>query len=413
MATIRFSIKGKQDPSNIYVRLRDGRKYDFVAVTGLTISPKHWSNEKHWVKHLSDFHDKLNLENTLKKIETTLYTRRNERISKRLSLDIEWFKDTLAETTSQHETETDHLITLLENYKNRLSKTIRNGRKVSAGALRNYNTTCQRLKKYEDHFKTKIYLSEVNLDFHANYLRFAQDVLNLSINSIGKDFKQIKTICFDARDSGKEVNPMSISRKFNSPTEKTVFTTLNESELKRILEYSGPDYLNNARDWLIIGCWTGCRVGDLMKLNESNLKDYKSTKIIQYTQSKTGKQVNVPIHPQVLQILDRLSGFPRPISDVMFNKFIKEVGKRAGLKEKVKGSRQNPKTHKKETGEFEKWELIRSHICRRSFASNHYNRLPNKVIMAVTGHATERMLLSYIGQTEIEHLENYLDLWKQ
>ena len=50
----------------------------------------------------------------------------------------------------------------------------------------------------------------------------------------------------------------------------------------------------------------------------------------------------------------------------------------------IEGTRQNPVTHKKEVGMFEKWTLIRSHIGRRSFATNYYNVLSNKVIMAVT-----------------------------
>ena len=61
---------------------------------------------------------------------------------------------------------------------------------------------------------------------------------------------------------------------------------------------------------------------------------------------------------------------------------------------------------------FQKWELIRSHTCRRSFATNHYNKLPNKLIMAVTGHTTEKMLLSYIGEIENDHLEDYYSLWE-
>ena len=73
--------------------------------------------------------------------------------------------------------------------------------------------------------------------------------------------------------------------------------------------------------------------------------------------------------------------------------------------------RQNPKTHLKETGYFEKWELVRSHIMRRSFATNHYNKLPNKVIMAVTGHATEKMLLNYIGEVENDHIQDYMEFW--
>jgi integrase len=84
-----------------------------------------------------------------------------------------------------------------------------------------------------------------------------------------------------------------------------------------------------------------------------------------------------------------------------------------GINEIIKGTRQNPITHKKEVGMFEKWKLIRSHIGRRSFATNHYNVLPNKVIMAVTGHSTEKQFLKYIGEVESDHLQIFIDQWRK
>jgi integrase len=170
----------------------------------------------------------------------------------------------------------------------------------------------------------------------------------------------------------------------------------------------------NARDWLIIGCWTGCRVNDLMQLSMNNIHETeKGQKFIRYTQSKTNKQVDLPIHPHVEEIIKRLKGFPRPISDQRFNEWIKDVCKDSGLTQEVYGSRQNPESHKKEVGNFKKYELIRSHTCRRSFATNHYDKLPNKIIMAVTGHSTEQMLLNYIGETKNDHIDDFLNVWNK
>jgi len=236
--------------------------------------------------------------------------------------------------------------------------------------------------------------------------------LNLSENTIGKDIRQIKTVCLDAKDNGFKVHDFVTSRKFNAPETETIFTTLNESELKLIGEFNGADYLTNARDWLIIGCWTGCRVSDLMQLTNANIVVHPNgTKLIQYTQSKTGKTVKVPMHSDVELILNKREGFPRPISDQRFNEYIKDVCKLSGLTQQIEGSRQNPKSHLKELGIFEKWQLIKSHTCRRSFATNHYSKLPNKIIMAVTGHGSEQMLLKYIGEVEDDHTDKYFDLW--
>jgi len=53
----------------------------------------------------------------------------------------------------------------------------------------------------------------------------------------------------------------------------------------------------------------------------------------------------------------------------------------------------------KETGIFEKWELVTSHIGRRSFATNFYGEIPTSYLIYVTGHSTESMFLNYIGKS--------------
>lgn len=59
-----------------------------------------------------------------------------------------------------------------------------------------------------------------------------------------------------------------------------------------------------------------------------------------------------------------------------------------------------------------KWEAITSHICRRSFASNFYGKIPTPLLMEATGHSTEQMFQRYISSTNTERtrsLATYLD----
>lgn len=416
MATVKFFIKGNNDPTSIYVRLRDGRKGDYSISTELSINPKYWNTNKSWIINSSGFKDKLNIERALRSLENHIHTKRNQRIEQGLPLNKDWFKDVVGIWQGKsREGQSDRLIDLIKDYKESLPHKVRNGKKgVSQGTIKNYNTTIQRLLKFEVKTKKQFVLRDIDLSFHDEYLKFASTVLSLSPNSIGKDIKQIKTVCLDSKDRGMKVNEQVLSRKFSAPSEKTIFTTLNPEELGRISQLKGSNYLENARDWLIIGCWTGCRASDLMKLNEKNIVlDGKGQKIIQYEQEKTNKLINVPMHPQIEEIYSRLGSFPRPISLEKFNKYIKEVCKKSGLTYKVEGNRQNLQTKRKETGSFEKWELIRSHTCRRSFATNHFHEMPNKLIMAVTGHSTERMLLAYIGETEMDHIDDFIELWSK
>src|SRR5690606_30735814 len=100
----------------------------------------------------------------------------------------------------------------------------------------------------------------------------------------------------------------------------------------------------------------------------------------------------------VLDILNKRDGeFPRRISDQRYNDYIKEVAKRAGLNKPIEGGIR--KDNRKVMGKYPKWQLVTSHIGRRSFATNFYGKLPTTYLKDITGHGTEQMLLAYIGKT--------------
>ena len=94
--------------------------------------------------------------------------------------------------------------------------------------------------------------------------------------------------------------------------------------------------------------------------------------------------------------------FPCSISDQKYNEYIKTVCRIAGLAEKVRGNKFDKETKRKSTGLFPKYELITSHIGRRSFATNYYGIIPTSLLINVTGHSTEAMFLEYIGKTVTE-----------
>ena len=417
MAVLKYLIRNKSNPKRIYVRLIDGKKIDLTASTGYLIDSENWSEGKRFVNQKKVFKGKESLVDNLIKLQSEILEQLNKDKGSERTINLEWLKHTIANYKNPELDKINDLLNnAIESYRDRLKTTInpKTKKPISKLTIKNFDTTIYRLRKFEEHKSKVYYLSEIDLSFHDEFSKFATEQLSLSINSIGNTLKQVKTVCLDALDRGYAISQQIVSKKFNAPTEKTKFITLNEFDLKRINKFKGSEHLINARNWLIIGCWTGCRVGDLMKLTTANLmKTTTGIDFIRYTQNKTSKQVDIPLHDDVKAILKRLGGFPRPISHVKLNEYIKKVCKESGIVELVEGDRQNPKTHLKESGTFEKWELVRSHTFRRSFASNHYDKLSNKVIMAVTGHSTERMLLAYIGETEKDHLEDFIESWKE
>jgi integrase len=243
----------------------------------------------------------------------------------------------------------------------------------------------------------------------------------LNFNSIGKYLAMVKTLCLDAHTTrGVKVNNCLLTGNFKTTKEETSFVTLNEGEINRIFNYdfSNTPYLDNARNWLIIGVWIGARVSDLLKLSEKNLK----STYIEYQAQKTGDKIVMPLHWQVEATIEKLDGkFPEPISNQKFNDYIKKVCQEVKINEEVKGSKKidtkkregKKKIWRKVPGSYKKWELVSTHICRRSFATNHYGKLPTPVIMSATGHKTEKMLLQYIGKAPKDNADVLAEFWSK
>ena len=182
--------------------------------------------------------------------------------------------------------------------------------------------------------------------------------------------------------------------------------------------------LDNARKWLLLGCLTGQRGGDLLNITEDNFTHIEGLEYVQIKQKKTGKIVEIPITGILEEINEiRTNGLPYKISVQKLDKYIKEVCKLAGITEPIEHSKvcmidakgniiepnnkgEYPCKGVKRTvkGVFEKWQLVGSHTCRRSFATNLYGKLETVFIMKMTGHTKESTFLAYIGKTEKDYL---------
>ena len=109
--------------------------------------------------------------------------------------------------------------------------------------------------------------------------------------------------------------------------------------------------------------------------------------------------------PKVLEILKKRGGkFPRAISDQKYNDFIKEVCRLAELNQLTKGSKimetePDSGVYRKQDGLYKKWELVTSHIGRRSMASNFYGKIPTSHLINITNHASESQFLAYVGKS--------------
>ena len=211
----------------------------------------------------------------------------------------------------------------------------------------------------------------------------------------------VKTFCKHARFIGLETNPQLDSIKIERAKAEKIYLTIDELEEIERKEFEN-DYLDNARDWLIISCNTGQRVSDFLRFTTEMIRIENGKRFLEFTQKKTGKLMTVPVNKKVLQILEKREGnFPRQISDQRYNDYIKEVCKLTGLNSKIQGGKQIETINgiRKVSGVYPKYELVTSHIGRRSFATNFYGKIPTTYLIYITGHSSEAMFLNYIGKS--------------
>ena len=305
--------------------------------------------------------------------------------------------------------------------------------RITATTVQQYTQLLPVLRHFRNYTGESMDFRNVDVRWHDKFLEWGADVEYMGAATLGKHIKSLKRLFYYAKKDGLEVHTDPLTNEdFDKPRQpKNEIQYLTREELERIkaLDLKGKPGLSLERDRLIIGCWTGLRVSDLGRLNSSMIKPSASGRnMIHIWTQKTQKKVVIPILTDVQEIIDRRGGFPKFHSEQVFNRAIKKICCLAEINAKVEGQKQGTviikrrddkgrpyqeEVKRKVAGTFEKWELITTHSCRRSFASNWYGSMPNQVIMKITGHSKEEDFLRYVGVTEEENAERFLKIWEE
>ena len=429
MPTITFLIKGESNPTSIYMRLSTGRGKDFVKKTGLSINPNQWSSKKKEPKQTTP--DNKNLSVQLNKLRTFIENSLNSVDEKGEVIDSDWLQtkiDLHFKRITDTETRQSDLIQDLIDYIIKSAPARRNGKGklgLSVSRVKAYHTLKNIFKAYENkkrkHYKAK----DIDIFFEKEFLSWLMKEKGYKDSYALKIIDNLKAVCNEAQTLGIETHPQLAKIAKGTPDKETPIY-LNPFDLQKIrtCEIENKS-LDNARKWLLLGCLTGQRGGDLLNITERNfIKHIDTREYIQIEQQKTGKKVHIPIVGALEEINEiRAKGLPYKISVQKLDKYIKEVCKIAGITESIEHSKvcmvddkgniiepnnkgEYPCKGVKRTvkGVFEKWQLVGTHTCRRSFATNLYGKLETVFIMKMTGHTKESTFLSYIGKTEMDYL---------
>jgi integrase len=425
MASIKFLLQSDRPHSPIYCRLSAGRQINYKRKTGLTVNPELWDNDRGRMLGRNSTAKAINT--NLTTLEEYVFNVHNKDQMAGLEIDGFWLESVIAEFYNRGQKEDEQITELIDyatNYISRLDSKVshkkgKQSKGTSERTKKKYRTVLGKLVAYEQHIHRTIKLSDVTGRFGEEFSDYLDNVDGLKPNTSGKYVKMVKTILRDARKNGLDVSPMIDD--IRGYTEDVPKVILSPSELSSIhsLELDA-NTLERARDWLIIGCYTGQRVSDLLRMNSSMIQEIQGFRFIVLTQVKTDKLVQIPIHPIVRDILSFRGGeFPESFgaspdsASALFNRYVKEVCKLVGVDEPTEGNLMNPKTGRSAKGTYPKWKLISSHTCRRSFASNFYaeENYPTPILMNITAHSTEKQFLEYIGKKPLDYSLQLARLW--
>ena len=403
MATVQFLIQSEKNPSQIYVRLRDGRTVDIKVKTPLFINPIDWSKIKKQPKNTKDAEGKA-LMSGLNDIKNKIVTKLNI-ADPTLLITKNWLESVLYPPEVKPTIEKEYFL-LTSFYAYYEEKKSNSDTKLSL--LKKIKSVEALVRRFEAKKKRKFLLTDVDVNWMADFEKFMRSE-NYKQSYIFRVVKFIKMVGQYSKNLG-----FATSNNFDSikSKDKKAFKTyLNNEELQAIEDAVMPtESLENARDWLIISCHLGQRVSDLMRCSKKRIVTNGNRMSVDLRQKKTDKAVMVGIFDKVKEYLAKRDGeFPRPISDQKYNDYIKEVCKIAGLTQIEEGTLYDATFKRGIDGFYEKWQLVTSHVGRRSFATNYYGKVPIALLVVQTGHTTERAFLDYIGKGSLDQTWELLD----
>jgi integrase len=419
MATIKFLLQSTSSTAPIYLRLSLGRNNTLKRKTGFVIDAKAWGSNG--LPKERDPHSK-NIKGQLLKLSAHVINEYNSDNAKGINIVGDWLTEIIEKFHNRTEPEQKEFLTIygdsfVEALPNRV--TSKGDKGVNKDTIGKYKTIVDKLKGFEEYKGKKYLIKDVGITFRDEFVKYLIEIDGLNSNTAGRYISFVKTIILDARKHGYEISHQIDN--FKGYTVDAPIVTLSFEEIETIKKASlSSEKLEITRDWLVIGCYTGQRVSDLLRMNKGMITKIKNYNLLTIIQQKTKKTVQIPIHQEVQSVLKKRNGdFPPTFAkttdsnSAMFNRYLKELCKEAGIDTPTKGNISDPESGIYGTGVYPKHMLVSSHICRRSFATNFYSQreYPTPLLMSVTGHATETMFLNYIGKEPLDYALQLAEIW--
>ena len=425
MATVNFLIS-KNAKSPIYCRLGAGVGLNLKRSTGLYVYAEHWNQKTQSIKNVIAVPNRDEINSKLSKLKIFILDEFNLAYSDGIIITSDWLDKSIKKFFNRPKDEVKlrnqpHQI-YLSDFADWWAINKAPTWKVSSGkflddkSIGQYKLFIRILKSFEK--AKKVVLREISEELLDSFSTFLSDS-GYAHATASRHIKRFKFFCERAIAENIEVSKQFKNRVFVKEEDNFyLHPYLSEFEINKIFkhDFSFDKKLDNCRDLFVIGLWTGLRISDFLKrLNVSNFNEEGMIKI---KTAKTRTFVQIPVHRHVKAILEKRNGeLPKKISESKFNKYVKIICQVVEIDEVMAGAvmdvNEKTKEKRKKFGNYKKYELVTSHICRRSFCTNLMGHVPNKVICDIAGWSDENMMHKYNKTTKLESAMTLQSHWNE
>ncbi|HRZ41707.1 MAG TPA: site-specific integrase [Bacteroidales bacterium] len=400
----KFYLDGKETSSTAAIFL----KYSFAPgqrityFTGHRIDPNKWDDAKQRVRrNVADAREINDLLNKLYSQAQTI-VRENRLLNRPLTKEmLKKQLDTAVGKSPREQTFSD-LFAEFINSESKLKAWTNNTIKK----LKTIRSQIEAFETYKRKWQSgyRIDVRQIDEKFFEEVIGFWQKEYDLRNSTVQKYIRLIRWFlqwCV-TRDYTTDAFK-SIRVNLKQTSNKVIY--LDMEEIGKIFKTELPaskEYLQRTRDIFIFQCLTGLRYSDLFNLKANDI--YEDS--LHVNTIKTGEVVEIEFNDTTRSILAKykdhqaVTGKALPIPhNQVYNRFLKELVKMAGLNEKITLVHYKGNERIEET--FEKWQLIRTHTARRSFITNALLLdIAPVVIKSWTGHQSEKSFDVYIGEVK-------------
>ena len=395
---LTFYTQSKKDYAPIWVRYRQ-HSIDAKARTLLSVETgrlKHNKILKHKMTASSDAHQKMLITQKNKALDSVkqqielLEIKIIDSLNNRKETDVvnsKWLTRAVQPKLADK--------TFIENFE----EYINIKEKVVSKHTTTASKTCiSAFKEFQADTNTTYYLTNIDKEFKTAFIDWC-DAKGYAVSTLKLILGKIKTVCYHFELEGEKINPYVklLTKDIVAKKKNEIFLTIQEIESIKKLKLEDK-YLDNARDWLVLSFYLAQRYSDYIGLTKKNIYDDGT---IRLAQSKTDVKVKIVITPSEQAIIDKYNGgFPKPITNSLLNQRFKKICKMAGIDKmtptmQTKGQKNGNKSMETEKP---KYELVSTHIGRRSFVTHFYGKMATADIMGQTGHKTEKMFFEYLNE---------------